>query len=69
MEYKQGNASEFMVNKYGPPKRNIAGKLHKTERKVKPIRFGVRMIYRDDAGQEWVKINGEWWHFPKEIEY
>jgi len=45
------------------------GKLHKTERTVKPVRVSVRRIYKDEIGQLWVKIFGQLWKFPEEIDY
>ena len=50
-------------------KTGIIGTLHKTGRKVYPVRTGVRVIYQDDAGQLWVKIFGKFWRFPEEIDY
>jgi len=47
----------------------IIGTLHKTGRTVRPVRTGVRVIYQDDAGQQWVKIPGKFWRFPEEIDY
>jgi len=71
MKYKQGNESTFMKNKYpkGYKRWVIKGKLHKTKRKVKPVRCGTRTVYKDDAGQLWVKCFNLWWKFPQEIEY
>ena len=36
---------------------------------VAVYRVGRRRKYIDETGQEWVKIYGEWWRFPEEIEY
>jgi len=47
----------------------IIGTLHKTGRTVWPVRTGRRIIYKDDAGQLWVKIRGDFWRFPEEIDY
>lgn len=47
----------------------IIGTLHKTGRTVWPVRTGRRVIYRDDAGQLWVKISSKFWRFPEEIDY
>jgi len=71
VKYKQGNASRwFKENNPNSYKRfNIKGVLHKTSRKVKPVRVGVRTIYKDDSGQLWVKCFNLWWKFPQEIDY
>lgn len=53
----------------GTGKFKMKGRLIKTGRRVKPVRVPVRQIFRDDAGQEWVKAFGKWWKFPEEIEY
>lgn len=47
----------------------VDGRLFKTERKVKPVGFGVRRVYSDGVGQLWVKLSGVWWRFPQEVEY
>lgn len=36
---------------------------------VAVYRIGRRRKYIDETGQEWVKISGQWWRFPEEIEY
>ena len=69
MRYEQGTADEWYVGRYGKPKWNIQGTLHKTIKKVKPVRCGVRTIHVDDSKQEWVSCFGKWWKFPEEIEY
>ena len=58
-----------MKYKQGGKKWKIKGQLHKTERTVKPVRVGLRTIYKDDAGKLWVKCFNKWWKFPEEIEY
>ena len=69
MVYAQGTADEYYLKRYGTPRWNVKGRLHKTNRKVKPVRCGTRNIHIDDAKQEWVACFGKWWKFPEEIEY
>jgi len=47
----------------------IKGNLIDTGRTVRPERTGIRHIFKDDTGQEWIKIRGMWWRFPEQIEY
>lgn len=54
---------------YSSKRISIIGNLHKTGRKVKPVRCSVRQIYKDDNSQLWVKIRGLFWRFPEEIDY
>jgi len=47
----------------------VKGNLTKTNRKVKPIRYSSRSLYKDKSNQLWAIINGKLWRFPQEIEY
>jgi len=47
----------------------ISGKVKNTGRKVKPIGYSERTIYKDEGEQEWIKIRGLWWRFPEEVEF
>lgn len=45
------------------------GKLESTNRTVNVSRAGKRREFKDSTGQLWVKVFGQWWKFPQQIEY
>lgn len=43
--------------------------MKKTDKKVNVVRVGVRTIYVDANGQEFVKCFGKWFKFPDQVSY
>jgi hypothetical protein len=31
--------------------------------------LGTRLTRVDETGQEWVKLNGQYWKYPEQVEY
>ncbi len=69
-EIKMRNANRIV----GKPGNKIVGKLSRTNRKVKLCGSShrprwLRTVYKDEAGQLWVRFGGKYWKFPEEVEF
>lgn len=54
---------------YKPEVFQVTGKLTGTNRKVKPVRYSSRSLYKDESNQLWAVIDSKLWRFPQDIEY